>query len=918
MVVILVSIASALASTYNYNSTGFFVYEEWNDFNTAYWYNDSAGFYMTDGTLYQEYCEDCDPILERGIFLSSNPNFNVSFWDEWDYSASVRMINLEEAVSEYAVASPQVRNSTMASIYWNASHQWSTVSGGGAYFQATNKYLNLSYSASFSPPISMTDSYQNVRQYKRNLPDGSWYITSYINDTLYTNLSTLNMTEGAGLGLHNLSDFDVANKSYFMLWTYDDSGYQLIYDEVNFTVYRYGAVEELPNNAPNVTISSPANQSSSSSKPTVNYTAVDDTNATLSCSLYIDSILNSTNSSVQNNTVSHFSPDWSLGAHTYYISCNDGSLTGTSALRTFTYYRSLIVTSLSPADHTISGGQQNITFSAIDNLITSFSCTLRVDNVVNQTNASVQNNTVTTFPINWSIGSHLWNISCNDGEITNNSETRTFTFNSTHSFVIWNPANETRANVAEQIEFEVYDSDHATTSCALYVDAALNATNASTLNDTNTFFSPSWSQGIHTWYISCNDTVTIATSGTYYFDYDTSAPFIQSASPSSFNTTVFSSFFMNIIGNVTDNNLWRVNRTIYYPNGTVYHNNYSGDLAPLTTLYEWSDTFNTTALINGIYTMFIDAADSHTAKEIKPAKSVTVDKIHKKLAYELTYDTVEVALTGGTAAAEFSDVKTEKLVDRYTFEYNFGKKLAKGETSIFRVTSQYPIIYLEDSSYTAHFILAEKYWLDFEESSGNTVAVNKIDEYNYDVTITFEKALDKLSFNSLGGLNEANLSIEFEIDNCVPLWSCGGYGSCQTNDTAPCSSAVDLNTCGLSYEGDFSEFSEQACNYCSRNIVVVNATDCSHSSSLHCYNDTNFGSCCNVTSIAADCFADTVQTEPVVCVNESCNMFAYSANDITGAAVEVVAKFVIGLASVAFLVGAIWVGMFAYNRFKMR
>lgn len=46
---------------------------------------------------------------------------------------------------------------------------------------------------------------------------------------------------------------------------------------------------------------------------------------------------------------------------------------------------------------------------------------------------------------------------------------------------------------------------------------------------------------------------------------------------------------------------------------------------------------------------------------------------------------------------------------------------------------------------------------------------------------------------------------------CVPDWNCNGWGTC-TNGSQPCNSVSDLNLCGASYEGNYSEFTPQNCS----------------------------------------------------------------------------------------------------------
>jgi hypothetical protein len=917
-VLLIISISAVTASVYTYNSTGFFVNETFDSYNSTMWYNTSL-FTITGGKLHWT---GVGGGLTYHEFILNDTNFLPNMTDEWDYEAKVSIPTCSDGV--WGSPTLNLFNVTSFSYPAGGFQLIRPFIANGVAGCADMEYIvlisennrgNASSSNTITSLKKLNATTKNMSLYKRNLANGSWYMTAYFDGAMLFNLTnSANLSNGV---TQNLSNFN--GKGRFAIVGYGQSTYAFDIDELVIRNYYYTFPTTEPNTAPTVTINSPANDTTSSTRQNISFTATDPEQANTSCNLYIDSTLNLTNSTVLNNTATLFSPTWSVGSHSYYITCSDGINTTTSQTRTFTYDRSLAVTASAPADHTVSSSQVNVTFTAVDNKIIPMSCDLNIDDSVYATNGAVANNTLTTFPVTWTIGTHLWNVTCSDGEITGASAMRTFTFNSSHSLVLWNPPNATRTNVNENVAFEVYDSDNATTSCSLYIDSVLNATDNAVVNDTVTYFFPAWSQGVHNWYVQCNDGLVNATSQTRVFDYDTSSPFIQSVSPSTFNTTIFSGYSMNIEGNVTDNNLWRVNRTISYPNGSVFYTNYSGDLAPLTTEYSWDDAFNTTMMPNGVYTLFIDVADSHTANLMEVAETIEKDISEKKLSYELTHDTVEVAMVGGSAEAEFADVTTTKLQDRYTFDYSFKKEIAKGSTSIFRVTSTEPIIYLRDSQYTAHFILAEKYWLDFEEVKGNKVEVKKVDDYNYDVTVTFEEALSVLKFQSLGGLNEANLTIQFEIDNCVPSWSCGGYGSCLTNDTALCTGAIDLNLCGIAYGGDLSEFTSQSCNYCSYDVVQLNESACVSGSKTVCSIDNNYATCCNVTVLTSDCYGTVFPpTSDVVCGAATCSMFGYGAEDITGAVIDGAAKLVIGLASVAFLVGMIYVGLFAYNRFKMR
>jgi parallel beta-helix repeat protein len=82
-----------------------------------------------------------------------------------------------------------------------------------------------------------------------------------------------------------------------------------------------------------------------------------------------------------------------------------------------------------PANNTQFNSTQNIdfNFTATGNGNTTFSCDIYLDDVLNQTNGSVANYTLTDFLINGiDYGDHNWYVNCTDGTLSSVSETRYF------------------------------------------------------------------------------------------------------------------------------------------------------------------------------------------------------------------------------------------------------------------------------------------------------------------------------------------------------------------------------------------------------------------------------------------------------------------------------------------------------------
>lgn len=434
---------------------------------------------------------------------------------------------------------------------------------------------------------------------------------------------------------------------------------------------------------------------------------------------------------------------------------------------------------------------------------------------------------------------------------------------------IESPSSGVRDNVdPTNFTFNVTDTDNATVSCDLYIGGVNNATNSSVVNATTTQFSVSMSENSHTWYINCSDMVNIGLSDTYTYIADYTEPFLNSVSPVLANTTLYTNYNMTLVGNLTDDSLYRVNRTIYYPNGSIYYSNYSGDLAVNTTVYSWDITFNTTLEPNGNYEYFIQATDSHTKKYFPDAKQVKVDNSERKLSYEFDEGYINVSLVGGNVFGQFESISTTKITDRYTFELNFKSTINPNSIMVFRVQAEEPMKYLSGSQYNGHMILYDKYWVDFMGVEGQ-YDVSCVDYYNeeacysYDVEIITANGNDKFVFNSLGGVNEAEYEITFEVNNCVTAWSCSDYGSCNASDLAPCNDTIDLNVCGLPYGGDYSEFTAQACSYCvPTQTLTYDRSLCTTPQSY--YNtsilNTNFATCCNITQLASDCYCSQNST----------------------------------------------------------
>ncbi len=161
-----------------------------------------------------------------------------------------------------------------------------------------------------------------------------------------------------------------------------------------------------------------------------------------------------------------------------------------------------------------------------------------------------------------------------------------------------------------------------------------------------------------------------------------------------------------------------------------------------------SFNFNTTINISGweadVYNITVMASDSHTSNTID---NYAITKKDKQLVFN-TAEGNKITITSDLTAV----TNYKKLTDRYSFNYDFGATLTPQK--IFTINSDRKITYMPNSIYKAHFVVwnnenMQGNWIDFE--GGGIPIVRKINDYNYE--ITFASLSNKITFNSIGGLN---------------------------------------------------------------------------------------------------------------------------------------------------------------------
>jgi hypothetical protein len=128
-----------------------------------------------------------------------------------------------------------------------------------------------------------------------------------------------------------------------------------------------------------------------------------------------------------------------------------------------------------------------------------------------------------------------------------------------------------------------------------------------------------------------------------------------------------------------------------------------------------------------------------------------------------------------------------------------------------------------------------------------------------------------LLYNSGDGL-------PYEYFPCQPNWSCIGYAVCNSSDLQVCNNVTDLNTCGILYSGDYSEFTPQACDFCLPNWTCSGYGSCLTNDTKLCNSTLDNNTCYAQTSLPSDLYNGTyTEFSYLICdyclPNWSCSLF---------------------------------------------
>jgi hypothetical protein len=281
----------------------------------------------------------------------------------------------------------------------------------------------------------------------------------------------------------------------------DDAGH------LNGSVTRNVTVHEIPT----INLTTGNESSYTTSSITLSYVPRDNTNLS-SCSLYLDSVWNQTDPSIDNDEENSFGVDGiSDGTHAWYVECNDTiNLTGRS--QTYVFYVDHdppSITLHNPNDEEIFAVNVTFNFTAVDIVDGEMICNLSVDNNVEAFDITAQNGT----PVNVSVsgivdGSHTWYVNCTD-DAGNQNGSLIFNFTKLTNpevDLIW-PDNGYWFNV-NLFNLTYYpQDDEGFRVTYLIINGEINQTNSTTVaaGSYNNFTVSNISDGFYNWTVNVTD-----------------------------------------------------------------------------------------------------------------------------------------------------------------------------------------------------------------------------------------------------------------------------------------------------------------------------------------------------------------------------------------------------------------------------
>jgi hypothetical protein len=256
--------------------------------------------------------------------------------------------------------------------------------------------------------------------------------------------------------------------------------------------------------------------------------------------------------------------------------------------------------------------------------------------------------------------------------------------------------------------------------------------------------------------IQCNTSTFQGASNLVYFKTDNNPPAItENDLLNNAKKMKNETLIINVSGYDAIGLLFAGQYIIYAPNGSVYYQYNITNLSRQTFYLNWTLQPNITDA-TGLYNFSAYFEDTHTGKDIINQSIIKTD--NQKISFEYKGTIAVNEIKDKTKLTDYNIVKEKDRVNDW-YLMTDGKD-GKSRNITFTLTSNDKIYYISESKYKAHFVTGD-IWRDYEieNYTNEKYYVNRINDFNYEITIFSQK--DLIKFKSFGGLNYNYLNGSF-------------------------------------------------------------------------------------------------------------------------------------------------------------
>jgi hypothetical protein len=340
--------------------------------------------------------------------------------------------SVQKGVTQYFT----VTDLTTQTYYWNISCTDASESQNQNISENRNLTVTLDLQApdvALITPPNYTQEVNNTVTFSYNVSDTSTIANCslILNDTV--NLTNSSITKNVRLNF----TLDMPNGTYEWSVNCTDTSEDVFVGASETRIVIVGPDTD----SPNVTLISPQNGIEDIDGDVVfEYNVTDFASGIANCSLIFNNSINQTNSSVEEDITHRFTLEGvSDGNYTWQVNCTDNSTNnnlGSSEVRNITIGRDTTppdVSLIGPANNSIVNSDfVTFEYTASDYASNITNCSLLINDIINQTNNTINESASNFFYLTMDDGNYNWSINCTD--YYNNSR-----LSYKHNFTVFKP-----------------------------------------------------------------------------------------------------------------------------------------------------------------------------------------------------------------------------------------------------------------------------------------------------------------------------------------------------------------------------------------------------------------------------------------------------------------------------------------------